>query len=121
MGNKILVVEDNPDNMKLVTWILEDEEYSVTGVNCAEECLARVENEEFDVILMDISLPGIDGKEATRRLRAQERFQSLPIIALTAHAIKGEYEEILASGVTDLITKPLDEEVLLERLRKLLN
>ena len=120
-GNKILVVEDNPDNMKLVTWILEDEEYSVTGVNCAEECLARVENEEFDVILMDISLPGIDGKEATRRLRAQERFQSLPIIALTAHAIKGEDEEILASGVTDLITKPLDEEVLLERLRKLLN
>ena len=63
----------------------------------------------------------IDGKEATRRLRAQERFQSLPIIALTAHAIKGEDEEILASGVTDLITKPLDEEVLLERLRKLLN
>lgn len=121
MGNKILVVEDNPDNMKLVTWILEDEEYAVTGVNCAEDCLTKVESEEFDVILMDISLPGIDGKEATRRLRAQERFQSLPIIALTAHAIKGEDEEILASGVTDLITKPLDEEVLLDRLRKLLN
>ena len=121
MGNKILVVEDNPDNMKLVTWILEDEEYSVTGVNCAEDCLAKMEQEEFDVVLMDISLPGIDGKEATRRLRAQERFQHLPIIALTAHAIKGEDEEILASGVTDLITKPLDEEILLERLRKLLN
>lgn len=121
MGSKILVVEDNPDNMKLVTWILEDENYIVTGVNCAEDCLTTMEQEEFDLVLMDISLPGIDGKEATRRLRAQERFQALPIIALTAHAIKGEDEEILASGVTDLITKPLDEEVLLERLRKLLN
>lgn len=121
MGNKILVVEDNPDNMKLVTWILEDEHYAVTGVSCAEDCLTKVADEEFDVILMDISLPGIDGKEATRRLRAQERFQHLPIIALTAHAIKGEDEEILASGVTDLITKPLDEEVLLDRLRQLLN
>ncbi len=121
MGNKVLVVEDNPDNMKLVTWILEDENYVVTGVGSAEDCLLKMDDEEFDVVLMDISLPGIDGKEATRRLRAQERFRSLPIIALTAHAIRGEDADILACGVTELITKPLDEDVLLMRLRQLLN
>lgn len=121
MANRVLVVEDNPDNMKLVTWILEDENYEVTGVTCAEDCLDRLTGEEFDVVLMDISLPGIDGKEATRRLRAQARFRSLPIIAITAHAVHGEDADILAAGVTDLITKPLDEDVLLTRLRQLLN
>ena len=120
MGNKVLVVEDNPDNMKLVTWILEDEDYDVTGVGSGEECLECLKTEDFDLILMDISLPGIDGKETTRNLRQQERFRDMPIIALTAHAIKGEDEEILASGVTDLITKPLDEEMLLQRLQTIL-
>ncbi len=121
MGNKVLVVEDNPDNMKLVTWILEDEDYSVTCVGTGEDCLEKMQTESFDVVLMDISLPGMDGKEVTRRLRAEEKYSDLPIIALTAHAIKGEDADILASGVTDLITKPLDEEVLLQRLRQLIN
>ncbi len=121
MTGKVLVVEDNPDNMKLVTWILEDENYQVIGVGNGEDCLKRVEQESFDIILMDISLPGMDGKEVTRRLRAQERFADLPIIALTAHAIKGEDEDIRASGVTDLITKPLDEEKLLARIAELVN
>lgn len=120
MGRKILVVEDNPDNMKLVTWILEDEHYRVTGVSSGEACLERLQQEPFDAVLMDISLPGIDGKETTRRLRAQDAFRTLPIIALTAHAIKGEDDDIRASGVTDLITKPLDEDVLLARLRQLI-
>lgn len=117
MARKILVVEDNPDNMKLVTWILEDEHYEVTGVHSGEECLAQVQQAHYDAVLMDISLPGMDGKEVTRRLRAMDQFRQLPIIALTAHAIKGEDDDIRASGVTDLITKPLDEDILLARLR----
>jgi len=121
MSRKVLVVEDNPDNMKLVTWILEDEHYDVTGVCTGEECLEQIQRDHYDVVLMDISLPGIDGKEATRRLRAMEQFRSMPIIALTAHAIKGEDEDIRASGVTDLITKPLDEDQLLTRLRELIS
>lgn len=121
MGRKVLVVEDNPDNMKLVTWILEDEHYDVTGVGSGEACLEQIQRDTYDVVLMDISLPGIDGKEATRRLRAMDQFRDLPIIALTAHAIKGEDDEIRASGVTDLITKPLDEDQLLQRLRQLIN
>lgn len=116
MGKRILVVEDNPDNMKLVTWILEDEGYDVTPAYSGEDCLTLASDQEFDLVLMDISLPGIDGKEATQRLRQTEAYRNKPIIALTAHAIKGEDEEILQSGVTELITKPLDEEKLLARL-----
>ena len=119
---QILVVEDNPDNMKLVTWILEDAGYEMTGVTTGEECLELMdvenppEDQKFDLILMDISLPGIDGKETTQRIRKVEKYNDLPIIALTAHAIKGEGEAIRASGVTDLIIKPLQEEILLQRL-----
>lgn len=68
MGNKVLVVEDNLDNMKLVIWILEDENYVVIGVNCVEDCFFKLDNEEFDVVLMDILLFGIDGKEVICRL-----------------------------------------------------
>ncbi len=120
MPGTILVVEDNPDNMKLITWILEDEGHIVIGVPSGEDCLAVMDQNKFDLVLMDISLPGIDGKETTRRLRAHPKYSSLPIIALTAHAIKGEDVDIWASGVNDLITKPLDEESLLARLRQIL-
>ncbi|NIB39544.1 response regulator [Pseudomaricurvus alkylphenolicus] len=119
MPGTILVIEDNPDNRKLVTWILEDEDYEVVCAETAEEGLELLLDNHFDAVLMDISLPGIDGKEATRRIRAQPRWQELPILALTAHAIKGEHESILASGVTDLLTKPLDEGLLLEQLSTL--
>lgn len=121
MSKRILVVEDNPDNMKLVTWILEDEGYQITPVFNAEDCLKVTEQEDFDLVLMDISLPGMDGKEATQHLRKTDRYKNVPIIALTAHAIKGEDEEILQSGVDELITKPLDEELLIERLASILN
>jgi len=120
MQANILVVEDNPDNRKLVTWILEDEGYHVICVPTAEEGLAALEQRAFDIVLMDISLPGMDGKEATRQIRQNPNWKDLPVIALTAHAIKGEHEAIMASGVTDLITKPLDEEQLLNRLAELL-
>ncbi|MCG8316351.1 MAG: response regulator [Pseudomonadales bacterium] len=120
MAKHILVVEDNPDNMKLVTWILEDEGYEITPAFSAEECLELTTENDYDLILMDISLPGMDGKEATRRLRETDRYKDKTIIALTAHAIKGEDEEIMQSGVNELITKPLDEEKLIARLAELL-
>jgi len=101
MQANILVVEDNPDNRKLVTWILEDEGYSVTCTPTAEEGLEALEQRVFDIVLMDISLPGMDGKEATRQIRQNPKWQALPVIALTAHAIKGEHESIMASGVTE--------------------
>jgi len=76
--------------------------------------------ENFDMILMDISLPGMDCKQATQLIRKMDKHKDLPIIALTAHAIKGEHESIVASGVTDLVTKPVDEEALMVRIKELL-
>lgn len=115
-GN-ILVVEDNPDNMKLVTWMLEDEGYTVASAFNAEDGLQLAASNTYDAILLDISLPGIDGKEATRRLRITEKYKHAPIFALTAHSIIEETNEILDSGVDELITKPINEVLLLERLK----
>ncbi|HMB06447.1 MAG TPA: response regulator [Isosphaeraceae bacterium] len=116
----ILVVEDNSDNMKLFAWTLEDEGLPFEGVGTAEEALAALERRRFDLVLMDISLPGMDGKEATRRLRAHPRFARLPIIAVTAHAVRGEVEAILAAGISALVTKPIDEAVLMQTIRRCL-
>ena len=115
--NSILVIEDNPDNMKLVIWMLEDEGYIVTSAFNAEDGLKLAEINAYDAILMDISLPGMDGKEAIKKLRATKRYQHAPIFALTAHAIIKETKEILDSGVDELITKPINEALLLERLK----
>jgi CheY-like chemotaxis protein len=120
MNTNILVVEDNPDNMKLVGWALEDAGYSFAGARSAEEALNLLEQRVFDLVLMDVSLPGMDGTEATRRLRADPRFATLPIIAVTAHAIRTEEEAILASGVDDLVTKPIDETRLLQAIETML-
>ncbi len=111
-------MEDNLDNLKLVMWTLEDEGYEIDAVRTGEACLERIDQNPYDIVLIDISLPGIDGKEVTRRLRRDPRFESLPIIALTAHAIKGEDEKILSSGIKDLITKPIDLQRLLELVRR---
>ncbi len=120
MGSHILIVEDNTDNWRLLTWILEDEGHSFIVSESAEDAFDALERDEFDLILMDISLPGIDGKEATRMLRKDSRFAEIPIVAVTAHAIKGLDSEILASGMTTLVTKPIDEEQFLETLRSIL-
>jgi CheY-like chemotaxis protein len=113
MNETILVVEDNPDNMKLFAWTLEDEGYVFEGVGSAEEGLAALDRRRFDLVLMDIALPGLDGKEATRRIRAQPRFADLPIIAVTAHASQTEAEAIIAAGLTAVVTKPVNEALLL--------
>ena len=120
MNDSILVIEDNPDNRKLVTWILEDEGYAVTCSETAEAGIEELKRGNYQAILMDISLPGMDGTEATRLIREMDDYKTLPIIALTAHAIKGETDKILASGVNKLITKPVNEELLLEHLSQLI-
>lgn len=121
MGAHILVVEDNPDNSQLVSWILEDEGYDVTCVDSGEACLSILESQTFDLILMDISLPGISGKEATQQIRQNPERKMIPILALTAHAIEGEQQSILNSGVDDLLTKPINDETLISTLLKYLN
>lgn len=120
MRPKILVVEDNPDNRKLFAWMLEDHGFEFTAAVTAEEGLLELERDSYFVVLMDISLPGMDGKEATRRIRSDPRFARLPVIAVTAHAVKGEDEQILSAGVSALVTKPIDEYQLIHTIRSFL-
>lgn len=106
---KILFVEDEPDIRDLVRMALEDA-HGVTVVETAEEGLRRAAEEAPDLILMDISLGGaIDGLEATRRLRADPRFHSTPIIALTAHAMPGDRERVLSAGCDEHWPKPITD------------
>ena len=114
MNAQILIVEDNADNMKLMEWMLEDAGYMFDMCTTGEDAVRKVEQKDYDMVLMDISLPGMDGKEATRQIRMQPRFATLPIIAVTAHAVRGEDTLILESGVSALVTKPIDESELMD-------
>lgn len=116
---KILVVEDVDFNRELVVQLLEDQ-YKVIEATNGEEGLELAERERPDLILMDLSLPVMDGWEATRRLKANEELSSIPVIAMTAHAMVGDEEKAKDAGCDDYLAKPLDEEELMTKLAELL-
>jgi len=113
---KILIIEDNPINMELVVDLLEAAGHEAVQALEAETGLALARAEQPDLILMDIQLPGLDGLEATRRLVADEVTRAIPIVALTAHAMKGDAERCLAAGCVDYIAKPFHTQELLRKL-----
>src|SRR3954470_545325 len=104
---RILVVEDNPTNMKLVTMVLGRAGHTVIGARDAEAGLTLARDEHPDLILMDIQLPGMDGLQATAVLKGDAATRGIPVIALTALAMKGDEERIRASGCDGYIAKPL--------------
>lgn len=116
----ILVVEDNPDSRQLACWILEDAGFIVVSAESGEEALEKITCHTISLILMDISLPKMDGKATTQTIRTMERFKHLPILALTAHAMQEEKNSIMACGVTNVLTKPIDEDTLLNCVKNLL-
>jgi len=107
-GETILIIEDNPLNMELAVDLLEVAGYRVLTASSAEEGLPIAQSELPALILMDIGLPGMDGLEATRALRADERTRTIPIVAVTAHAMKGDEVKALEAGCTGHMTKPLE-------------
>ncbi len=113
----ILIVEDNPTNMKLSTFLLESADYAVLTATNAESGLTLAREARPDLILMDIHLPGMDGLEATALLKADEATRGIPVIALTALAMKGDEERILAAGCDGYIAKPLDYKDFLARIK----
>jgi two-component system, cell cycle response regulator DivK len=116
---RILIVEDVELNRDLLVQLLEDEYEILTAVDGAAGVeLAR--REHPDLILMDLSLPVVDGWEATRRLKAEEATRTIPVIALTAHAMRGDEERARACGCDGYMTKPIDEDRLFERLARYL-
>ena len=104
---KVLVVEDNPANMTLATFLLESAGHEVLSAIDAESGLAIAREQCPKLILMDIQLPGMDGLQATAMLKGEEATRSIPVIALTALAMKGDEERIRAAGCDGYIAKPL--------------
>jgi CheY-like chemotaxis protein len=103
----ILMIEDNTINMKLFSVMLQSAGYSVLWAENAEEGIPLIEREMPNLILMDIGLPGMDGLEATRRLKGNPQTASIPIIAVTAHSLQSDREEAIRAGCTEYIAKPV--------------
>lgn len=116
---RILAIDDTPSNLLLVTTLLEQMGVEVLQARDGLEALDVVKQERVDLILMDVQMPRMGGEEATRRIRALgHRYRTLPIIALTAHAVTHERDQLLQSGMSDHIIKPLDEDQLRELLER---
>lgn len=111
-GESILIVDDNPANLKLARVLLTQEGYAVQTAPDAEEALKILETFKPCLILMDLQLPGMDGLELTRRLKASPETKDMIIIALTAYAMKGDDEKAKAAGCDGYITKPIDTQTL---------
>jgi CheY-like chemotaxis protein len=104
----ILVVEDNATNMKLVSNLLEFEGHQVLQASDAEQAQSVIQDSPPDLILMDIALPGMDGLTLTRILKSNEKTRRIPVVALTAFAMKGDKQKALADGCDGYITKPIN-------------
>lgn len=105
---KVLVVEDDPFNMELVFDILVSEGFNVVGAVDGLEALEKIENDSYDLIIMDIELPTINGIELTKKIKSKLQYESVPVIALTAYAMRGDKERFLNIGFSEYISKPID-------------
>jgi len=105
---RVLVIEDNRDNLELIRCVLERSGYEIIAAASGEEGVMLALSEKPDFILMDIDLPGIDGLEATRRIRAESADASVPIMAITSYAMRGDMEQVLAAGCNGYFEKPVD-------------
>lgn len=113
MQRRILLVEDNPQNRYLMTFLLEKHDYIVDVAEDGEQALVALESLTPDLILMDMQLPKIDGYEATRRIKADERLRVIPLVALTAHSMKGDRARAVDAGCDAYVTKPVDADEIL--------
>ncbi len=119
--HRILLAEDNEMNRDMLSRRLARYGYDVVVAENGEEAIALTSSEEPDVVLMDLTMPVLDGWEATRRLRADKATAEIPIIALTAHALKEDRQRALEAGCTHFLTKPVDINQLQATLRKVLS
>ncbi len=119
-AQSILIVDDNPANMKLVRVLLSGEGYNVRTALDANEALAELKTSKPDLILMDIQLPGMDGLELTRKLKSDPDTRDIKIVGLTAYAMRGDQERILAAGCDGYIPKPIDTRTLAHSIKQYL-
>ena len=116
---KILLVEDNEDNRDMLSRRLERKGFVVTLAVDGQDGINKAEEDSPDLILMDMSLPVMDGWEATKHLKADSETANIPVIALTAHAMSSDREKAIEAGCDDYDTKPVDFQRLLEKIAKL--
>ncbi len=117
---KVLVVEDNIDNKKLISYALKRHEYEIIPAETGEEGVETAIKERPFLIIMDIDLPGIDGIEATRRIRNSDIGNSIPIIAITSYAMAGDRERILSVGCDGYFEKPIDPLTIMDKIHNIL-
>jgi two-component system, cell cycle response regulator DivK len=115
-GEKILLVEDNPVNRRLAVFLLRAHGYEVREATTGLEALEMLEKERPDLIVMDIQLPGMDGLEVTRKIKAQPATADIPVIAVTSYAMKGDREKALAAGCVGYVTKPIDKNIFIREI-----
>ena len=120
MKEKILIVEDNPQNMRLMEMTLRAKNYTLLKATDGEEALDVAGREQPDLIIMDVSLPGMSGLEVTRKLRETAVFSQTPIIGVTAYAMKGDKERVLEAGCDAYLSKPINTRELPEVVAKML-
>lgn len=118
----VLVVEDNDMNMQLVEYLLEEGGYHIVKASSGEEALTitRDGGHPPDLILMDIHLPGMDGLSVVREMKGDQRTQKIPILALTAHAMRGDKDRFLEAGCDGYISKPIDVKTFLSSIEQYL-
>ncbi len=118
---KILVAEDNPVNQKLAVRLLEKAGNQVAIANNGQEVLQKLKGKEYDLILMDVQMPVMDGIQATQKIRANENGEHIPIIALTAHAMKGDAEKCLTAGMDGYVSKPIRSDELFQEIERVMH
>ena len=121
MSKSILVVEDQADNRQIIRDMLSATDYEIIEAESGEEALDAVAKQRPDLILMDIQLPGIDGYEVTRRIKADPALRSIPIIAVTSYALSGEEQKARAAGCDEYVPKPYTPRQLLAKIRQYLS
>jgi CheY-like chemotaxis protein len=112
VSSNILIAEDIPINYDFLSSLLEHHPFSLTWAKDGLEAVKYAESNAYDLILMDINMPNMDGVEATQKIRQMQRNRDIPIIALTANALTGDRERFLKAGMDDYIAKPFNEEAL---------
>ena len=120
MSKRVLVVEDHQDNRRILRDLLTSAGYEVIEAVTGEDGVALAEAHRPDLILMDIQLPGLDGYEATRRIKANPALRPIPIIAVTSYALSGDDAKALEAGCDAYITKPYSPRELLAKIRQYL-
>jgi len=117
---RVLVIEDNERNMYLIAFILEKMGHRVLRAVTGEEGVERAEREVPDLVLMDVQLPGIDGLEATRQIRASAAARDVPVVAVTSYAMTGDRERLLAAGCNGYLEKPIDPDTIMAEITRFL-